>query len=168
MYTTPVVGTILPPQENNNPTIGNPGFTNQTDGLNQFTQASSQDTAFRRNQFAAAKFVNFDFPDWLERTYPTLAADAAPPKPPAAFVVVVNAAEQPGQVTFDVVQSGGPGSGPYIPVCEVPFYAKHPAPADPANNHIAAMQSGNTTTVPISDLFVVVSAANGMSYQRVK
>ena len=166
MYTIPPIGTVLPAKENTNPNIPNPGPTTSQTAFYQWAQAAAQEMAFRQNFNAASGFKNWNFPSWLNDTYPFQPnPDLAPPTPPAAYVVIVAPAEA-APVDFQVVQSGttvvmpfkgwltddmkaasaavgimlselGLSTGQYIPVCGIPTYTKIAPPADPSKNKIA-------------------------------
>jgi hypothetical protein len=158
-YQIPPIGTVLPAKQNVDPTIPNPGPTQQPAEFNEWAQAAAQDQAFDRNTALASEFTNDSFPSWLNQTYPFQPnPELTPPAPPAGFVVLVAPAEA-APVDFQIVQSGttvtmpftpeagslpdgstyGPdySTGPLIPVCAVPEYTKIAPPADPSKNKIA-------------------------------
>jgi hypothetical protein len=145
-YKLPPVGTILPAKENTD--VPNPGPTRDAGLFNRWLQAQAQNTAFHQNLVSAQEYDNPEngtFQSWRDFNYyagravgPTGQVgdpDATPPKPPAAFVVVV----QDGFV-FSVERSGKPvvedqdstiveqATGPYIPVCAVPPYRRMAPP----------------------------------------
>jgi hypothetical protein len=150
-YSIPPIGTVLPAKENVNPTIPNPGPTHDANQFYEWMQAEEQNRAFKQNLLEITDYTN-TFQNWLTGTYPFQPdPDLAPPQPPAACVVLVAPAEA-APVDFQVVQSGttvtvpftpndgsGPdySTGPYVPGCAVPFYAKIAPPANPADNKIA-------------------------------
>jgi hypothetical protein len=150
-YSIPPIGTVLPAKQNVDPTIPNPGPTTNAVQFNQWAQAQAQDEAFNQNKQAVAQYAE-GFQSWLTQTYPFQPnPDLAPPQPPAALVVLAAPAEA-APVDFQIVQSGdsvtvdftpadgsGPTytTGPLIPVCAVPTYAKIAGPNDPSKNKIA-------------------------------
>lgn len=134
-YAIPTIGTVLPARENVNPTIPNPGPTKDPTAFNEWLQAAAQNQAFKQNVVKVEEYAN-TFSNWLTGTYPYQPdPDMAPPKPPAAFVVLVAPAEA-AAADFQVVPSGDSDTGPYIPVCAVPAYTKIAPPHNPADNTI--------------------------------
>lgn len=141
IYSIPPIGTVLPAKsnldDNGNLIVPNPGPTTQQADFYCWAQAAAQDQAFQQTATAKNGYLNYSFPSWLSQTYPFQPnPELAPPQPPAAFVVVAAAAEA-APVDFQIVPSGMTGTGPYIPVCEVPTYAKIASPAQPGDNKIA-------------------------------
>ena len=144
-YTLPAVGTVLPAKENANPTIVNPGPTGNSLAYNEWLQAVVQDQALQQNTNAAQFYQSSLFPGWLAN-YQTCRLigptgimgdpEAVPTQPPAAHVVLVGEGS-PGFPIFDIQPSGQDETGPPIPVCAVPTYAKIPPPNDPSKNKIA-------------------------------
>ena len=64
-YTLPAVGTVLPPKENANPEILNPGPTGNSLAYNEWLQAVVQDVALQQNKSAAQFYQSSLFPGWL-------------------------------------------------------------------------------------------------------
>ena len=142
-YQLPAIGTVLPAKENDS--VPNPGPTRSPEAFNRWLQAQAQDKAFQQNLVLVQEYDDVTFQNWLISYTAGRAIgpsgqmdgdpDARPPRPPAAYIVVVT----DGQV-FSVEKSGKPAmidddgnvvaqaTGVYIPACPVPAYRKIPPP----------------------------------------
>lgn len=154
-YKIPALGTVLLARFNENPEVLNPGPTRIPAEMIEWDQASTQDRAALLNEQRTANYLDRFEHSWLVNYRAgRLPADAVPPAPPAALVVVaipeswrgaLTAAEVQsynGWVYFDVQPSGKApvmgtneageettvefGAGPFIPLCEVPAYQRLP------------------------------------------